>query len=437
MTKTFEIAWAKTNRYDHLQPITPESVANRESWERRTSHQEIARRETVFTSDDSIRLVVSRLIQGFNKKSGKNWTRWESLYTYGLRRTSTGKLVATYSATVKGKKKYFSPLEVWNFLSFDEKEINLYSFQEGRIEFVKRAKEMFGEVSFASQFPMAVELKQSEYSYLPSGSKDLWRTKNFREFVEVAFGKSRYRKDLMKAVAGAVERRRLNDVMYVKEFRGLVPTDWIVSALNQTEYKLNPYNEQFSALRAALHLVQQTSRKNLLFTVGRASYTRPETLRMVGEYGANLKYVGKVRDWQELHDAIDKQVRDIRLPKNKIKQIAAAKRIDKKTDGRLTLVTAKHTQDLADWGDEQSICIGSYAQQALDGRGVYGAVYEGETLLANFEVVGGPGQLKQLLGKFNKPLADQDIAAVESLLKEAEVIIPERYWGSSCREGLY
>jgi hypothetical protein len=75
-----------------------------------------------------------------------------------------------------------------------------------------------------------------------------------------------------------------------------------------------------------------------------------------------------------------------------------------------------------------SNCISGYTHAAINREVTLGGIYEGDKLVANFEIKQGP-RLSQLLGRFNKPVP-QVREKIIPVLREAGVTVSDDYWGA-------
>lgn len=280
----------------------------------------------------------------------------------------------------------------------------------------------------------------------PFGTGDVMRafahTDNAQDLTRNLFGKSRYRRDLVRAVATT----SLPQLSLAYHFRGLVPIDWIVDFL-----RIQPqtYIGTVPDLRPVLRRLDQTSLRNLLRDqVPLRPVTLHDTVRR--PLPPDLTFE-RVRDWQHLHDAVaDGQRTFAHLDaKRKIDSYPPvelseeALELNGTTDYGKTIVIADHETTLLGWGDEMRNCIYGYGSAMRSGRAWLGGVYSGDQLVANFEVrpgapnspreIGPLPRLEQLLGRMNRTLGDDLRVEVEDYLK-AHGILCEGYWGDGGSE---
>lgn len=304
--------------------------------------------------------------------------------------------------------------------------------------------------TFAERYPSA-----SHYGLQPGG-EDLGRSMastawaptsirrafsgavNGQELTRALFGKTRYRRDLVKAVAGADFFR----LCLVHQFRGLVPVDWLVSGLRVTsEGRIDP--SRIPDLRPILRLLDQNSLKRLLadgrapgrilIDTSRNQPTPDDLARLREEIANGGAGLGRVRSWEELHDAVTARRRafhhlDARTgPKRRtIKPVNLpewACAIETDLPSGLRIVLAREEDTLWHWGTAMNNCIGGY-----------GAVMRGridKTVAGNPMVVPG-----SLLGGIYGPAPASGAEGDRPLLGNFEIAV-DRYPRASGPEVVY
>lgn len=410
---------------------------------------------TLFRSPGKVTLMTSQKITGVRRDNGKRWYRWQNMSAMGFRRNSNGTILA-YNV-YRGANGWANGQVSTTFSLFDPNGYFL-RYMEGLRELVPATiREEFGDLSLHSLYPIAAMYDIDNYDQIPKALLPAFRESDFKDFVARTFGKSRVRKDLVKSAAEAHPLQ----IGVIQEFRGLVPVDWIVDNLRSGE-NIHPVNFR-PRLRPLLKQIDPHSYRALLrdqfnttsiYNVRELSLPGRPITRGEGQ---------RVRNWGEFHDVFLPPVRLARggyignagagrvvgtytpppPPVNEpIELTDLAKSLHEKVEGEYKITCATETDQMRAWSNEMSNCIGSYASTAKAGRGIYGAVHRGEKLLANFEVSKTYAQtgpqtekytLKQLLGKANSNLKEDDRVAIEKMLASAGVTIPEHYWGGPPR----
>lgn len=95
------------------------------------------------------------------------------------------------------------------------------------------------------------------------------------------------------------------------------------------------------------------------------------------------------------------------------------------------LIIAQTKRDLVEWGNTMHNCIGGYTYRLGHKSTILGAVYEHNTLCANFEIDNIPQRqprLRQLLGKYNHTLESDLKEKTEQVFKEKGIEVGQ-YWG--------
>lgn len=249
------------------------------------------------------------------------------------------------------------------------------------------------------------------------------------ELTRVLFGKTRYRKDLVRAVAAPTTT--IESLMYARAYRGLVPTDWLVDMLN-AGVSMNQGDGRSSAAiaqqwrtKVLLHANERTLRRLAKDPAQVPGYVFDDTLRMMhwGEdhreqTQAALDAATGVAD---LHNALTPVQRQrwgggvYTPPVNKpISASSLATKIAGPV-GDWTIVLPDDTDQVRAWGEQMHHCIGTYAGDAERGKTILFAVLNADgTMAANGSIDTHGKRLTQLLGKYNAKASDELWAAIEA-----------------------
>jgi hypothetical protein len=137
------------------------------------------------------------------------------------------------------------------------------------------------------------------------------------------------------------------------------------------------------------------------------------------------------RFWQEIHDRNQNQFYYQRhvtpFQECEIPLLPLAEKVHGLTTKSFEIVTATHTLELEEWGKTMHNCIGGYKRMAAEKQTILGAVLSNGKVVANFEIAPN-GNLKQLLGTCNKPLATSQRTELEKAFKSKGVKV-QGYWG--------
>lgn len=243
-----------------------------------------------------------------------------------------------------------------------------------------------------------------------------WRVEEVRDLTRNLFGVSRYRKDLVKAVAVAYPL----SLFVAWSLRGLVPTDWLVDVLrrhtgdaeegasfdNGRRIDWVPQGE----LRRHLRGLDMVTLRRLTRDVAGLTHERVRDLTWMAPAPPR-----RVRTWDELHDytaRIDNRTRLAGLggspassTPDDVPWTADRSALAGTTEGGLRVVAAVDVRTLLDWGQEAHNCIGSYWEALELGVVHLLGIYECDRLVANAEIKPGPPpRLGQLRGPFNDDL---------------------------------
>lgn len=254
---------------------------------------------------------------------------------------------------------------------------------------------------------------------LPSSATKFLRHETMMDGVRAMYGKTLYRKDLVKAASTTTSVYRL---MIARELRNIVPVDWIIDFLNAEHCAINhEMNKEtvksFRTLFKSLTPAQQKRYlKELADTSPRkavSSWEINDTLRMFHQlekdYGVTF-IPGQIqaRGWKELHEAVRLDLRGRRYAKRDIEQVTLAKEIAKvKFANGYQVIQPKDTHDLLDWGNNMHHCIGSYANDAVQGSSVFLGIMKDGTMIGNAQIKVKEKRLVQIFGKHNRILEEE------------------------------
>lgn len=266
------------------------------------------------------------------------------------------------------------------------------------------------------------------------------RSTTAMEFAIKTFGKSNYRKDLVKATSNA----ELELIYYARHFRNLVPVDWIVNFLKETTLAREITDQRdkqkhlvelkSSDLRSFLQDVPQNILKRLLTaqTIAMApQYWGMEigdtinSYRIIIENGNSVDFsaVKKVNTWKELHDYFAAEVKKMKTKNRLIPPTPLSKKIvDMPEQENFKIVLPKDTHTLLTWGSTMNHCIGSYASNAVTGSDVFIGILKDGKMVGNAQIQAKTGSLIQIFGKHNQYLEATVLESVVGTLVKKKVI---------------
>lgn len=133
---------------------------------------------------------------------------------------------------------------------------------------------------------------------------------------------------------------------------------------------------------------------------------------------------------EELHNHINDEFHKMRTENRKI-SVKKLSDFAGRVSDEIACVVPKETHDLVKWGSEYNICIGSYAGDVLNGQTYCMGFQKPDGTFWGFAEVSREMELKQLLGKHNQSLPNEQRQEIEKYLKTKGVTIPKGYWGSN------
>lgn len=395
---------------------------------------------TLFVKEDSVSVVESEFICG-GSKSGKTWYRWRDIngvyltyrargngpvrlnfYRKELRKVRDGKNQVT---TLRNETARY--VSLYPFDRFPEVVPAMVAllFSHELITKVDADDVILGTSYFIANTVQKL-ITRSAYPILkvfsgtnsvPGGITLAAREETIQEFVRVAFGKKRYRKDLVKACAGT----SLERIAYAREFRQLVPVDWLIELMrvDYVDYRNgNPHPYLMEILKS---LPMNRRRSFLVSTVHVSRWYADDIKNMIDEY--SLKHViDSSKNFTDLHDKLSSAVRRLKTVNQEIAISGYAEKYHQAvTANGLRIVAPVETETVHAWGDKMHNCIGSYAARAVNGGVYLGGVYSDTGLLANFEI-SPEGKLRQLLGKYNAELTESEQSDILDTLINVKAI---------------
>lgn len=245
-------------------------------------------------------------------------------------------------------------------------------------------------------------------------SQPLRQARDLQDFTRLLFGDSRYRKDLVKAVAAAP---RLDGVWLARELRTLFPTDWLIPLIGGPLIRKTGLHP----IKPFMRWLPEYAARRLLREWGEAgdSYGIDDTLlswrAILREKPDYTLGAYRVTTWGDLHDHLARELRKVERADKPIEPTRIAKRLDGKSMDGITLVHPRSTHELIDWGNAMHNCIGGYDRKALQGSSVLFAVMRDGDLIGNMELRPS-GSIRQLVGDYNRPLDEAVRATVVSMV---------------------
>lgn len=419
---------------------------------------------TIFSTEYTSSFVFSRKWSGVSK-SGVPWKRWQPFARYMIsvkpHRISGKQSLNIYSRKLNNGYKWSPFMNVTgmpDYLSdpmlsayIEEFNNEVYRLGSTIAEIPKppvmefRNPTPLYDYALKCAYPMlAVRQKTSDYNdnRLIMGA----RLSTNIEYTIALFGKRNYRKDLVKAVA---ETFYPSNLAVAREFRNLVPVDWIVKFLRGMADCSAP-KLPLKDMRSFLTERSMIERRRLLNDFmksyaqagPREKYLFPmnvqDGIRSYNLLPEDVHQRMNFRSWKHLHDASEMELDKMRYQARDIPVIPMAEIIaaQQPVDG-ISVYLPKDTDEVREWGREMSHCIGTYADDAVKGDVVLLGVRENGVLVGNVQIQVASRRMAQILGKHNRFLPDNVQVAVAKIMDNAEVLEPnwkESVFGFTYRE---
>lgn len=364
---------------------------------------------------NSVVLAQSNLLRG-TAKSGKKWVRWHDVKKEILtvKPTKAGSMRVNYLVVDRKGFRNFTPYDAMyepfvNGPAREPIDSLLKRVIPERYNFWKK-NDLAYETLFYPGYLHSNLVTPPDY--LRPRLRVAMREENAMDMTRAVFGKRHYRKDLVKSLADCTYTPNVELAMSI---RNLMKTDWLVEILRHEE--VLGYGADFRGGLASIeaylprvlsHIPEHRRRRFILSFAGHTRIFNTDALSM-GTLMAPEAIAG-IRTIAEMHEI---GVRNIPARQTTwlmepdpvdIELTERSKMYDGlETEQGLRIVAPTTSEILTSWSQLMHNCISGYATEASKGFTNLGAVYDGDKLIANFEI-DPKGNLRQLLGKYNNHL---------------------------------
>lgn len=399
----------------------------------------------VLVGETTVQYVYIERIHGVsvnNKHFFK--TRNLSKIIYSIRPNAYGEMAGKFY--LKDGKNFFNISQTLSTNRLDIKGkpstytigIDIFAAQVRKLAMAKaiNVDETISIYDPAFTYPVLHHLHSDRVPAYPTAITRYAATNDLSKFVYRVFGKTRFRKDLVKAVANLFS----GDVfMFGYWFRGLVPIDWIIGFYQKYAGK-NPQSFNTTYSLSDMHKVLYKLPKkqvhklfNLLITDYSDTHSHIidgllYTLESI--YYSDLYSGIEGIKFTSLKEAHDKYSTYLRIEETKkrnaeflkpLTKTSLAHKIDSieyPANSDIKLKTADCAMDLVEWGGIMNHCIGSYAHEAINGNGTFGVILQNDKPIGNFHYSHAGDNLYQMFGKHNQELPVEVIVSVFKTLVE-------------------
>lgn len=423
------------------------SIPLAEHWVQR--RQILSQWKLVIEHFDAVTVIESLEHNGVNIHSGKPYRRFERKYvTYSMRPTRTGKRLLRVFTKTTGRTG------VAPNVRDETAHVALVGthYTEIRSAIERMISRVTGEppcINWESEgllryiYPVLADLVANNKDYFSGapipGAGGAFRLGTVQDLTRALFGKRRYRKDLVRAVATSP----LGATRVAYELRNLVEVDWIVELLRKSSGSRQwTYSVPTAGLVAVFSAIPKHRRRALLlsmhdrtFTGGMRDAVRMATTVVNGGH-FTTEIVSGCRTWEEIHDTLipaaiaTESLRHETAADPSIKLRPITEALNGTQTGAVTFEAARSLDDLMLWGRELRNCIGSYFRPARSGTSNLFVLMQDGKMLANMEVT-ARGEISQLYGFANSPLdcaldrqiRDHVAATLAPVLKKALTLV--------------
>jgi hypothetical protein len=402
-------------------------------------------RQVLVEGEETVAIYQNKLTEGISV-NGKPWKRWslENAVFFSMRQTYNGQPVLK----VYVKKKYRKPGAARLTTSLrDVTKVsglsagylqNSPEVREAVLKLVAKntshdIETLKSEIINGSGSHAAFKIAFPLFSHWTNTTATVgiphMRSTDINDFTKKLFGKTRYRKDLVKAIAGCNSPESLKNAYAL---RGLVPIDWIIRYLREAAkhpkqvtsrgitYGLNP---EVMHLREGFKKMTPAQRKSffptLLSTEYSARYLVEDTMRSITKLPEEIVHAVKMKpsELKRFHDTLAAEVRKQKEKNQTIPATALAKKIKDITFDGITVVPATTTHEVIGWGTDMNHCIASYNWEAVAQTKTLVAVYQDGNLIGNASFRKN-NSCEQAFGKNNQRLPEEVLESLKKGLKD-------------------
>jgi hypothetical protein len=400
-------------------------------------------RTSLVAGDDTVAVYDSKLTEGISV-NGKPWKRWstESAVFFSMRQSYKGEP----ALKVYQKKRYRKPgqarlttsiRDVTKIRGFSAGYVHRHpEVREAVLKMVaeKTSKDLdtlktevdrSGNPVFKIAFPLFAHWNDAVGAVgIPH-----MRSTNINDFTEKLFGKTRYRKDLVKAVANCPSPAYLKNAYAL---RGLVPIDWIIRYLRETEVlpvqqrdRNIAYGSSYEIenLREGFKKMTPAQRKSffpvLLNTDYQTRYLVDDSMRSLVKLPEEIVHSIKMKpsELKRFHDTLAAEVRKQKEKDQPIPATTLAKKIKEISFDGITVVPATTTHEVIGWGSDMNHCIAAYNWEAVAKTKTLVGIYQDGKLIGNASFRKN-NTCEQAFGKNNQRMPEEVLESLKKGLKD-------------------
>lgn len=437
------------------------------------SHHILRTKTILRLKEDSISIEDAQMTSGLSS-NGKRWYKWATIdrktIVFRARKNGPRRVFGyhfhetRYEAPIRGQRFYRSTLDktknsdFWGYvLSYDSvfeefksRMLKYFPYVHARLEKFPTSLDKT-DYAIASAYPALLDLVSINDSFLGFANYlSQFVGKNltaFREETLTLAVKKMFKSKARKSLVKAIDYSHGSELRFAYHCRYLVPIDWIVDGLNKENTysvgymapdrlgraKTSTYYKERDPLTEILSHVSE-GRKRVFFLSLWNNEDTFEVCRLFEWANGERKegFIALVREASDVSVLHQEMIAQDRLNnRQRIRPSMVNKKIELteitssyqnlELSSGLKIVAPEDTDTLVTWSNTMGNCISGYAFPAERGDLYLGGVYSGEKLIANFEIDKNKN-LKQLLGKYNQHLTQEDRDAIIDALASVEAI---------------
>ncbi|QFG12873.1 hypothetical protein PBI_MIMI_133 [Arthrobacter phage Mimi] len=367
----------------------------------------VLKKTVLVESDKTVAVHRNELIKGLSK-NGIPWSRWKSIQS-DFFSMKTGNLQSYikkgrdfHNNTKMSRFEYAATPEVCS-------AINKLLESNG----AKPIEKFDSDAIYRAAYPV---FSHWVYTHRALGIRHMG-AKTLQEFTLKSFGKTRYRKDLVKAIGST---KSPNVFKNAYKIRGIVPIDWIIGYLKAEK---PVFITEYMVIRESLLKMTMQQRKSILTVMTNPHYDHEYMLDDLFDFVYQLpedvvqSIKIKPSEIDQAHMQFSAALQKIRYADRAVEENATSKFISgiDWSNAPVTMKVGTSTHQIMQWGVDMGHCIGGYANEAANGGCTLTGIYKGDTLIGN--AMFRKKSCVQIFGKFNKELPDSVLKPIIEKMK--------------------
>lgn len=347
--------------------------------------------------------AVQRQYKTGTTATGKTWSRWDD-YSRVMYSDRSGRLRVYIRGRLSDRSKYFH----------EDTSRSLERLMYNASELDSSFHNVFGMVArdkVVHDYPLIED-------FVPKTGMVTYLTEtNVPDMLKRVMGKH-YQKTLIRHLRDITTNARSDYLFFLMTWKGLVPTDWLGSIESAPRYW---YREDIQCIRNLLKEFRLSDRKRILAEMT-AAERHTSALAYDDIAGVANSFNGEPRlpdgyryhGANVLHREFAPQIRWARDGSGVSTEYSFTYSGKTQQLGDISqhLVLPETASEMCEWSSQMHNCVSSFASKVNSGGTAIYGVKDGENLIGNLEIDPKTGDVRQLLGKYNKSLPENWLETV-------------------------